>query len=807
MADKLSIWIVGKNRGDRLAACVEDCRKLSHDIRYLDMDSTDDSTAVAQTLGIPAIINADPTPDFLEKAEAVCRTPWVLFVRPEESISVAPEFSADSLPANQRVKGFSLVVREQVSQEELRDFQWIRKPEDLETDIPSVSVPAIEIRLVRKEAFRRLLKLMMTQSRNDCFPFASNILREIAVFSASISKKAEEVKSRREIEMKFLKGEMSCDTTARDNLEEFSDRFLIFSVLTMEDVPRYYRGLKQGFGSERMYLTMLHYLCKFGRFREAVEFFRRWEESWGSFDSTVPYRIAGFLYANLLEMDEAARCYLRYLSSENPDNCAEVLSMLGKANLLRGRKEEAIDFLERSRRLQYDPFDQRLMEVIAHPEWRPAKLTVCMIVRDEAQTLPRTLQSIAGIADEVIIVDTGSKDGTRDIAVASGCRVIDSLWQDDFARARNAGIREATGDYILCLDADEFFDPRERLKLAIFKQILPLDRSIAFRTKIEAEEPEEEMLVMLHLPKQIQADCPIRIFPAQRNVLFESPAFETVERALMDLGIEIKWNDIFKITHSRHERAHRGRRNDAAVRSAFPFTDVLDIAWKGFVHFLTAGDLVSALPWLERCSFSDERFAARIVSLYALYEVAGLEPFLQRMLDLFPSSTELQVAAADYCAAQCCYREVLSLLKPLLETEALSQDRPQSARAKFLYGLALLETGALEEGVGQIADARDLDPWSLPCKIGGIYALAKAGHWEGVCRAMEDIGTAENVPGSLKVSDIPGLAMRLIEISRYFLVEGKRRESGLLQKTVEMIIHPQERQVMTASPTPPIQTF
>ncbi|HOG16789.1 MAG TPA: glycosyltransferase [Syntrophales bacterium] len=806
MTDALSIWIVGKDRGDSLPACIESCRKLARDIRYLDMDSSDGSTAVAGSRGIPVMAEARPTPEFLAKAEEDCRTPWVLFLRPEETVSVAPNFSADSCLADQRARGFSLVIREEVPKEGMREFQWIRQREELETDSPGVSLPVIEIRLVRRSLFRRLLKLMMTRSGDDCFPFESNVLREIDVSSVSTpDRKGDETKDRKETEMKFLRGELSCDTTDGDKLEEFSDRFLIFSVLTMEDVPRYYRGLEKGFGSERMYLTMLHYLAKFGRFREAVEFFQRWEKSWGFFDSPVPYRIAGFLYAHLLEMDEAVRCYLRYLSSEHRDARAEVLSFLGKAYLLQGRREEAVEVLERSQSLQYNPFDHRLLAVVTSPGWRAARLSVCIIARDEENTLPRTLQSVAGIADEVILVDTGSKDGTRDIAAASGCRVIGSPWQDDFAGARNAGLREATGDYILCLDADEFIDSRERLKFALFKQILPRERHLAFRTRIEAEEPEEEMLVMLHLPKQTQADCPVRIFPAQRNVFFESPAFETAERSLADLGIEVKWNDVFKVTHARQDRPRRERRKDAAVRAAFSFTDVLDIAWKGFVHFLAAGDLASALPWLERCNLEDVKFAARIVSLYALYEVAGLDFFLQRMLDRFPSSVELQVAAADYRTAQCRHGDVVSLLEPLLEAEELGRDRQQSARARFLDGLSLLETGDLENGVCRIADARDLDPWNLRYKIGGIYALAKAGHWEGVARAVEDVGAAAGVPGTPSLSDFSGLALRLIEISRHFLETGKRRECSLLQKVAEMIVHPQDPTVAPPSPAPAIQ--
>jgi tetratricopeptide (TPR) repeat protein len=78
-----------------------------------------------------------------------------------------------------------------------------------------------------------------------------------------------------------------------------------------------------------------------------------------------------------------------------------------------------------------------------------------MIVRDEAHTLPRCLASVRGFVDEIVVADTGSVDGTPEIARAHGGRVVPFAWCDDFAAARNESLRHATGDWILVLDADE----------------------------------------------------------------------------------------------------------------------------------------------------------------------------------------------------------------------------------------------------------------------------------------------------------------------------------------------------------------
>lgn len=86
-------------------------------------------------------------------------------------------------------------------------------------------------------------------------------------------------------------------------------------------------------------------------------------------------------------------------------------------------------------------------------------LSVIMIVKNEAAVLAECLASVAGIADEIVVADTGSADGTPEIAARAGARVARIPWEDDFAKARNESIRLATGDWLLHMDADEVLDP------------------------------------------------------------------------------------------------------------------------------------------------------------------------------------------------------------------------------------------------------------------------------------------------------------------------------------------------------------
>ncbi len=88
-----------------------------------------------------------------------------------------------------------------------------------------------------------------------------------------------------------------------------------------------------------------------------------------------------------------------------------------------------------------------------------------MIVRDEELTLARCLEGIKDIADELIVVDTGSLDGTKDIAKRFTDRVYDFAWRDDFSAARNFSFSLAAGDYVMWLDADDVVPAADALAI------------------------------------------------------------------------------------------------------------------------------------------------------------------------------------------------------------------------------------------------------------------------------------------------------------------------------------------------------
>lgn len=84
-------------------------------------------------------------------------------------------------------------------------------------------------------------------------------------------------------------------------------------------------------------------------------------------------------------------------------------------------------------------------------------ISLCTIVKNAQDTISEMLESIKGIVDEIIIVDTGSTDKTMDICRSYGARIYQTKWENDFSKLRNFSLTKATGNWILIIDADEVF--------------------------------------------------------------------------------------------------------------------------------------------------------------------------------------------------------------------------------------------------------------------------------------------------------------------------------------------------------------
>ena len=99
-------------------------------------------------------------------------------------------------------------------------------------------------------------------------------------------------------------------------------------------------------------------------------------------------------------------------------------------------------------------------------------VSICMIVKNEEEVLARCLDSIKDLAEEIIIVDTGSTDRTKEIAAKYTDKIYDFSWINDFSAARNYSFSKATMDYIYVADADEVMDEENQRRFRDLKQCI-----------------------------------------------------------------------------------------------------------------------------------------------------------------------------------------------------------------------------------------------------------------------------------------------------------------------------------------------
>ena len=109
-------------------------------------------------------------------------------------------------------------------------------------------------------------------------------------------------------------------------------------------------------------------------------------------------------------------------------------------------------------------------------------LSACFLTRNEASTVARAVASVKAVADEVIVADTGSDDGTAEAAAAAGATVVQFTWGDDFAAGRDFTIRHARGDWVLWMQASEEL-PAESHRAV--KECLARDDAFGFFVRVQ----------------------------------------------------------------------------------------------------------------------------------------------------------------------------------------------------------------------------------------------------------------------------------------------------------------------------------
>ncbi len=242
------------------------------------------------------------------------------------------------------------------------------------------------------------------------------------------------------------------------------------------------------------------------------------------------------------------------------------------------------------------------------------RTSLTMIVKNEGATLGHCLASVRDLVDEIIVVDTGSGDNTQDIARQHDARIFDLAWPDSFAAARNESIRHATGQWLLWLDGDEFFDETNRAKLRQLLADLSDDNAAYVMQQRSGTTSGSATIV-----------DQVRLFRNHPRIRWDYRVHEQILPSVRKAGHVVRSTSI-AIEHSgyldpalRHKKLERNLRllhMDQTERPEDPFT-LFNLGWA----FADLGRWDEAIPFLQhslQLSHNADSITPKLYSLLTL---------------------------------------------------------------------------------------------------------------------------------------------------------------------------------------------
>tara|TARA_Y100000034_G_scaffold3294_1_gene3967 strand:+ start:13636 stop:15507 length:1872 start_codon:yes stop_codon:yes gene_type:complete len=174
-------------------------------------------------------------------------------------------------------------------------------------------------------------------------------------------------------------------------------------------------------------------------------------------------------------------------------------------------------------------------------------LSLCMITKNEEKFLQNCLESVQKIVDEIIIIDTGSKDKTKEIAKKYGAEVYDFKWNENFSDARNKSLKYSKSDWVLFLDADETLSENEALKI---KQLINQENEIigySLITKKFTNNFSQENFYYENNNNYLGASLTkkIRLFKNNQNIQFNGEIYELVDKSIKKINGKVEGKKIF----------------------------------------------------------------------------------------------------------------------------------------------------------------------------------------------------------------------------------------------------------------------
>jgi GT2 family glycosyltransferase/Flp pilus assembly protein TadD len=392
-----------------------------------------------------------------------------------------------------------------------------------------------------------------------------------------------------------------------------------------------------------------------------------------------------------------------------------------------------------------------------------ADLSLCMIVKNEEQHLANCLMGVKPIVDEIIVVDTGSADRTKQIATAFGAKVVDFDWTDDFAAARNYSISLASGRWVLILDADECIAAADHpLIRELIRARAVQRRGYRITTRNYTSETGTRGWIendgrYPHLEAGVGwfPSTKVRLFPKAAGIRFVNPVHEVVDESLRQAGFKIvtcnipihhygKLNRAKVIEKGRHYYQLGLKKLDAMRGDPIALRELA-------IQASEIGEYEQALTiWRKLLDVTPEDPCALMNAGYAFFQLkqyASAMACSRKAMALSPESRE---AALNYAAAELVAgdpRIAVQVLEPLLKSHL--EYPPAHGR----LAAAMILSGRVKEGVEQLdwLSERGFDATEmLEEQARELQGNDRTEQAEALLKVVQEMGMATGSPRPLR---------------------------------------------------------
>lgn len=386
-------------------------------------------------------------------------------------------------------------------------------------------------------------------------------------------------------------------------------------------------------------------------------------------------------------------------------------------------------------------------------------ISLCMIVKNEAKNLGVCLDDARQMADEMIVVDTGSADDTKAIAQERGARVFDFEWIDDFAAARNFSLSLAKGRYLLWLDGDDRIEKTAIERFIRFKSGLSQAEPAAYAIQVVCQGTFGERAVFYQ----------VRLFPNRPDIRFSGKVHESLASSLEKAGLKVLKTDM-EILHTGYDHFEEAQKKVARN---------LDLLKKGPVEGQHPAD-----------------YHYHLAQCYV-----GLQDYGNCLLHLEKARAlgpERPLYKESYAMLADCYRQTGQSHRAISALKKAVAQFPQSGQLHHLLGAALCLDNQNDDQYGEalyyLEKSRDLTveigSSPLPMDIDGrrqyfeARCLAGLGRLDEACRLFEEaLKTVSNDPDVLRSYGLLRLKMGALDEAQAYLKQARAKSYRLDRRT------------------------